>query len=289
MAGRTGLPSYLDLIGRIGVDDRRAVWDQMIGALTALDRLARGQPERPALQAYARAQLRPLFDRLGWDATNPDDGEDTLLRGKLIQALGEFGDDDIVAEARRRFAGFVANPQSLPAALRDPVIHVVGIKADRAAYETLLALARSSTVTTDRLRYYYAAASARDPDLARATLALALSDELPVAILNGVINTVASSGEQPELAWDFVQQNLDRLTTRQGPSFSDTFIPELMTNFSDNGHANELAHFGPALATSGGRVMVARSLETIAIAADLKARALPTFDAWIKARDPRRH
>ena len=287
VAGRTGLSSYLDLIDRIGVDDRRAVWDQVIGVLTALDRLARGRPERPALRAHARAQLRPLFDRLGWDAAHPDD-EDTLLRGKLIQALGEFGDDDIVAEARRRFAGLVANPQSLPAALRDPVIHVVGINADRAAYEALLALARSSTVTTDRLRYYYAAASARDPDLARATLALALSDELPVAIVNGVINTVASSGEQPELAWDFVQKNLDRLTTRQGPSFRDAFIPEFMTNFSDDGHATELAHFGPALATSGGRVMVARSLETIAIAADLKARALPAFEAWIKARDTRR-
>jgi aminopeptidase N len=288
VAGGAGLPSYLELIDRIGVDDRRAVWDQVIGVLTTLDHLGRGRPERPALQAYARAQLRPLFDRLGWDATDPGNGEDTLLRGKLIQTLGDLGDGDIVAEARRRFAGFMANPQSLPAALRDPVIHVVGINADRAGYDALLALARNSTVTTDRLRYFYAAASARDINLARATLALALSDELPVTIVNGVINTVASSGEQPELAWDFVQKNLDALAAQQGPLFRDTFIPELMTNFSDDGHAAELAHFGPALATSGGRVMVARSLETIAISADLKARALPAFEAWIKARDPKR-
>jgi hypothetical protein len=257
----------------------------VIGVLTSLDHLARGRPERPALQAYARAQLRPQFDRLGWDAAGPDDGEETLLRGKLIQALGDLGDNDILTEARRRFAGFVQNPQSLPAALRDAVVHVVGVHADRTGYDTLLRLARNSTVTTDRLRYYYAAASARDADLARATLALASTDELPGTIVNSVINTVASSGEQPELAWDFVQKNLDALTAKQGPSFRDAFIPEFMTNFSDEGHAAELAHFGPALATSGGRVMAARSLETIAIAVDLKARALPAFDAWIKARD----
>ena len=42
--------------------------------------------------------------------------------------------------------------------------------------------------------------------------------------------------------------------------------------------------FAPAQATSGGRVMTARAMETIAIAADLKARALPAVDAWIEAR-----
>jgi aminopeptidase N len=284
-AGRIGLASYLGLIDKINVDDRRAVWDQVIGAFTSLDRLARGRPERAALQAYARTRLRPLFDRLGWDAAGPGDGEEALLRGRLIQALGDLGDGDIVAEARRRFAEYVTNLQPLPAALRDPVIHVVGIHADRTNYDTLLGLARKTAVTTDRLRYYYAAASARDPDLAGASLALTLTDELPSTILNGVIHAVASSGEQPELAWDFIQKNLDALTKKQGPSFRDTFIPEFMTNFSDEAHAAELAHFGPALATTGGRVMVARSLETIAISADLKARALPALAAWIKSRD----
>jgi aminopeptidase N len=281
-AGRAELPSYLELADKIGVGDRRAVWDQVINVLTSLDRLARGRPERPALRAYARAQLRPLFDRLGWDTADQDNDEETLLRSRLILALGDLGDGDIIAEARRRFAGFLQNPQSLPAALRDAVAHVVGVSADRASYDMLLGLARNSTVTTDRVRYYYAAASAHDADLARATLALTLTDELPGTIRNDVINIVASSGEQPELAWDFVQRNLDALTAKQGPYFRDGFIPEFMTNFSDDAHAGELAHFGPALATSGGRVMVARSLETIAIAADLKARALPAFDAWIK-------
>ena len=49
-------------------------------------------------------------------------------------------------------------------------------------------------------------------------------------------------------------------------------------------HAAELAAFAPAQATSGGRVMTGRAMETIVIAVDLKARALPAVDAWIKAR-----
>jgi aminopeptidase N len=284
-AGRAEPPSYLALIEQINRDDRRAVWDQAIGSLATLDRLARDRAERPALQGYARARLRPLFDRLGWDGSGSGDDENTLLRASLISALGQFGDEDILAEARRRFAAFLQDPQSLPNALRDPVTHLVGISADRASHDTLLALARKSTVTNERLRYYYAAASARDATLARATLALTLTDELPSTIVGGLINTVASSGEQPDLAWEFVQTNFDALSAKQGPSFRDAFVANFMTNFSDDAHAAELSHFAPAQATSGGRVITARALETIAISADLKTRALPAVDAWIKGHN----
>ena len=104
-------------------------------------------------------------------------------------------------------------------------------------------------------------------------------------MVTGLINTVASSGEQGDLAWDFVQKNFDALTAKLGPSFRDLFIANFMTNFSDEAHAAELLHFAPAQATSGGRVMTARALETMAIAADLKARALPQIAAWISDRN----
>jgi aminopeptidase N len=120
--------------------------------------------------------------------------------------------------------------------------------------------------------------------LARATLALTLTDELPETIVGGMINTVASAGEQPDLAWEFVQANFAALAARQGPTFRDFFVANFMTNFSDDGHAAELKGFAPAQVTTGGRVMTARALETIAISADLKARALPAIDVWIKAR-----
>jgi hypothetical protein len=136
----------------------------------------------------------------------------------------------------------------------------------------------------ERLRYYYAAASARNPALAHLTLALTLTDEVPGTIVTGLIGSVASFAEQPDLAWDFLQKNYDALFAKQGPAFRDQFIANFMTNFSDEGHAAELAAFAPVQATSGGRVMAGRAQEVIAISADLKSRALPAVEAWIKAR-----
>jgi aminopeptidase N len=283
-SGRAEPSSYLALVDMLQSDDRYPVWDQVIGTINALNRLSRDRAERPALQRYARARLRQVFDNVGWDGSGSGDDDTTLLRGSLVWALGELDDEAIMAEAKRRFAAFLQDPKSLPNALRDPVSHLVGISADRATYDTLLGLARNSTVTNERLRYFFAAASARNADLARATLALTLTDEVPGTIVTGMINSVASSGEQPDLAWDFVQRNFDTLLARQGPAFRDQFVANFMTNFSDEAHASELAAFAPAQGTSGGRVMTGRALETIAISADLKTRALPAVEAWIKAR-----
>jgi aminopeptidase N len=265
------------------------VWDQVISTFASLDRLARGGPEREALRSYARARLRPVFDRLGWDGggqgtRSGDDDDETLLRARLIRVLGDLGDDDIVREAQARFVGFIADPRTLAPDLRDSVLHVVGLRADNDSYETLLRLARGSTVTSERVRYYLAAASAQDAMLATRTLALTLTPEIPVTLVGPVVNTVASAGEQPELAWQFVQDNFDALLSRLGPGFRDQAVPSLVTNFSDEEHASQLAHFVPSQSTAGGRIATTRALETIAIAADLKARALPALAAWINTR-----
>ena len=286
-AGRAAPSSYFVLVDALGASDHRAVWDQVVSNFGALDRLARERAEQPALETYARARLRPVFDRLGWDGSGAGDDDDTLLRSSLIWTLGDLRDPDILGEARRRFVSFLKDPKSLAPSLLDPVSHVVGVSAGREDYDALLSLARKSTATNERVRYYHAAASARDAALARDTLALTLTHELPSTIVNGLINEVALSGWQRELAWDFIRSNLDALTARQGPDFPHEFVPNFMTNFSDEAHADALRQFAPAQQTLGGRVMTARALESIAIAADLKARALPAIDAWIKAHPVR--
>jgi aminopeptidase N len=283
-AGRSEAQSYFELIEEIGDVEDRSVWEQLIRSIARLDRLAHGRHERVVLQAYGRAKLRPIFDRLGWDAAGREDDESALLRTRLIRALGDLNDGDILAEAKRRFAGFLQDPSSLRPSLREVVVHLVGQSADRATYEVLLALARKATNTNERVRYYSAAAGARDPVLARDTLALTLTDELPPALRSTIIGAVAAAGEQPELAWQFVQKNFSALAAKQGPSFRDSFISALLSSFSDTERAAELARFVPAHATPGGRIIAARAQEAILIDAELKNRVLPPLDDWLKRR-----
>ena len=223
-----------------------------------------------------------MFDRIGWDAASSEPADYPLLRTRLISVLGAFGDDAIVAEAKRRFAKFVSDPTSLPTALRETVTRLAGLYADRATYDSLLALGRSTTNSDERVRYYMAAASARDPALANETLAIALTDELPPTLAGRVISEVASQGEHRDLAWNFVKANFTELTAKQGPSFQNNFPASLMTNFTDAPHAEELANFAPAHSTSGGRLVAARAYERIMTDADFSAQQLPTVNDVVK-------
>ena len=283
-AGRSEAQPYFELLDEIGSDDDRAVWEQILRSIAKLNRLARGRAERPALQTYAREKLRPVLDRIGWDASGSEDDESSLLRTRLIGALGELGDEETLAQAKQRFASFLTNSASLRPSLREAVLHLVGEHADRATYDALLTLARKTSNTAERVRYYTAAASARDPSLAQETLALTLTDELPSAIRSSIMNAVASAGEQPELAWQFVQKNFATLAVRQGPLFQNFFVPSLMTSFSDAERAAELALFAPAHATAGGKIVAARAQEAILADAEFKARVLPALDDWLKRR-----
>jgi aminopeptidase N len=198
--------------------------------------------------------------------------------------LATFGDDAIVAEANRRFAKFASDPKSLPTALRETVTSLAGRYADRATYDALRALGRGTTNTDERVRYYMAAAGARDPALANETLAMALTDELPTTLVGRLISQVASQGEHRDLAWNFVKTNFAALAAKQGPSFQDGFPAGLLTNFTDAAHAEELANFAPAHATSGGRTVAARSYERIMTDADFSAQQLAAVNEWVRQR-----
>jgi aminopeptidase N len=286
--GRLAPAAFFELVDRLAGDDNRAVTNQIIDALNRIDHLLWDQPERAAFHAFGRRVLRPLFDRLGWDAAPREPADIAPLRTRLLTVLGTFGDTAITAEARRRFAGFVRDPASLPTALRETVANLAGLTAGRTTYDVLLRLARGTTSTDERERYYTAAAFARDPALARETLALTLTDELPTTLVSDVISTVASRGEHRDLAWSFVKANFDILAARLGPSFQDEFAAGLLANFPDAAHAQELANFAPAHKTSGGRTVAARAYDRIMTDADFAAQQLPAVNAWVEGRMGRR-
>jgi aminopeptidase N len=288
-AGRAAPGAFFDLADRLAGDDNRTVAEQIIRIFSRIDHLQRGRPGRAAFQAYARAALQPALRRLGWDAAPGESADNTLLRARVIGALGAFGDAAVIAEAQRRFAAFLKDPESLSTDLRATITNLAGRSADRATYDTLLALARKTRNTDERVRYYSAAAGALDPALAGETLAIPLSDELPSSLVGTLISRVAGEGEHPDLAWSFVQANFEALATRQGPSFRTTFASNLMTNFTDAAHAAELASFAPVHETSGGRLIADRAQERIMTDADFAARQLPALDDWVKRRAVAHH
>ena len=94
-ANRKPLSHYLTLVNQLLNDDQLAVYDQVIDTFTFINRLLAGDPLRPHFQQFARALLRPAFDRVGWDPKSDEPFQRCFLRGSLIRGLGVLDDSDI--------------------------------------------------------------------------------------------------------------------------------------------------------------------------------------------------
>jgi len=281
--GRVPVANFLDLADATRTDPSLAVNSQALGSLEEIDALQKGQPGRAAFQAYLRGILAPRFASVGWDAHAGDSSDTTLLRSTLIGELGALGDPGVIAEARKRFAAYVKDPNTLPANLIGPTLGIVGRYADQTAYNQLLTLAQTTPDYRQKVRFLGALSGALDPKFAQQTLNLALSPQLATVPQAGLqlIAGVAFSGEQPDLALSFFGQHQAALLANQDALVKVFAVPRLYSVFSDNAHADELVAYAKASLPADAAPQIAKTVSRIRAAAALKARLLPDVDKWV--------
>jgi len=283
-ADREPISDYFKLVEALRDDNSLPLWEQITATLSYIDLLYLGSNERPAFQAYARSILKPAFDRVGWESKPGEEVAAGLLRVKLIAALGEFADEHVIAGARERFQKFIADPNTLVPDLRPAVLNVVGRYADQKTWDTLHELGLNTKSIEEKGNYYNAMAMALGEDLAKKTLPLSLTDELPTTLATVLVIRIATTGEQPELAWDFGQENRERLNAKLPARGVVLFVPYIMRGFSDPARAAELEAYAQKNLPSGAKSVVAKVAEEIRLKAELKTRVLPEIAKWMAAK-----
>ncbi|HUA55904.1 MAG TPA: M1 family metallopeptidase [Candidatus Sulfotelmatobacter sp.] len=286
-ARQAPVDGLLDMIDRLGDAPDRAVWQNVLGTLGAIDQLEQGLSGRAAFRRAARAMLAPLAARLGWEAVPGEPTNTGALREAMLQALGDLGDAGVIDAARRRFGAAQAGGAPLPAALREPVLHIVGHYADADTFEQLHRLARETTDQSEKQQYYRALGGVLDPTLAARALALSLTDELPGALASFQVVRVAWAGDHAQQAWDFARAHLDALAAGLDPLRRYRFVPELMGAFADAAHAAELRRFAAARMPADARSEAERVAEDIAFKAEQRGWLIAEVDRWVAARPSR--
>ncbi len=283
-AGRTTPDKFLELTKQLGGENELVVWTQVLSSLREIDDLERGSPDRGAFRAYSRGLLSPVLARIGWDP-KPDDAPDvTLLRSSLIRILGRFEDPAVVAEARKRFEAFVANPASLSPALQDAVVAAVGYSADRKIYDQLHDLGRAATSTETRLRYYFALAEAHDPALIAETVAISQTNEISAGRVNRYIGAAAGASDNPDLVWKLFLPKRKAVLDRLTPAQANELLPSIAGASSNPDIAAELKKLPESNASSGARFEADKAVENIDFKTSFKARLVPAISNWLKGQ-----
>jgi aminopeptidase N len=281
-AGREAPDKFLDLTRQLNGETELAVWAQVLSSLLEIDDLERGSPDQSSYRAYARGLLAPVLERVGWNE-KPDDTPDVvLLRGSLIRTLGHFGDPAVVAEAKKRFASFLADPASLPPSLQDSVVTVVGYSADKKTYDALRRLGRDASSTETRLRYYFALAGAQDPALIAETVDIAGTDEISAGRVNRYIAAAAGASDNPELVWKLFLPKRKAVVDRLTPMQASGLLPGIARASFDPAIAAELRKLPDSNVSSGAKHDAANAAEEISFKSDFRARLLPSVSNWLK-------
>jgi aminopeptidase N len=280
-AGRASSSDYFAYVGALRDERTFAIWDEILSTLYLIDDLEQGQPGRTAFQKFACALLRPAFEQLSWTPRADEPFNQSLLRGKLISALGTFGDVSVIAEVHERFAKFITTPDSLPPSLRPSVVHIAGRYGDKSTYDQLHELALHAAGTEERGLYYRAMCSALDPQLARQTLALSLTDETIPQETTSFVIQVGTEGEHKDMAWDFAREHMPALLAKVDGFNRDNYVPSIFSSFSDNARADELAAYVKQHVSPDAMMKAREAAEEIHFKAMLKQRELPIVDHWI--------
>jgi aminopeptidase N len=283
-AGRAPVSLYFALIEKLPASTDLAEREQIIGVWDFINRLLIGTPGHETFQRYARSLLRPTFDRLEWQPKAEEPPSAGTLRASLISTLGNLNDPEVIAGCRERFEKYLAHPASLPPDLRAPVLAVVGRYAQEKTWNKLHELGLKTTSIEAKQNYYNALACATDPNLAKKTLAIALTDELPTSRAVFLVTRVARDSGHADLAWEFARANMKALLAKTDAAGTNRYAPGLFTFFSDDSHAKELETYAKANLPAASAHDVAKAADEIQFRAEFKKRLANELKAWIDGK-----
>ena len=248
--------------------------------LGAMDWLFEGRSGRANYRAFAINRTAPIAARLGWDAKPGEADNDAILRRSVLTTLGDLGDAATIAEARRRFDLYLADPSSLQGAGRRTVLSIVASTADSKIWEAIHQQAKASKDITDRARLYSYLGASSDPVLAERTLKLALSGEPSPTEAPGIINAVA--GSFPEMAYDFAIANRAKVEALLEPTRRASYFPQLATISRDPATLTKLTRYAPTIPASS-RGDVEKAAASIRFRLGLIKDRVPEMERWLTA------
>jgi aminopeptidase N len=280
--GYTGygkLSDFLALASQADASMNPKVLATLVGRLEGIDDLYRGLPGQTAYRAFARKLLAPVYASVGWDAKPGEDSNIALLRGELLQALSQFEEPGVIAEAKKRFQAYLANPAGMAADTRHTVLLIVARHADEANWNALHDLAKKETSTLAKRELYDDLGLALDRKLADRALAIALTSEVAVTTRPGIIDSVAD--EYPDAAFDFTLAHLALVDSWLEADSRTQYVPRLVSNSSDAGMIAKLNAFAAAHIPATARRDTQVSASSIAFNAQVRAKRLPDVDTWL--------
>lgn len=266
--GNLPLTLALDLIASYKDEDDYIVLTELIENLLKVSRVFSEFEFYPKLETYARDLLAEKTSQVGFTPAKGESHHVSLLRPVLVSSSGHFGNTDCIEWARKSFASGKVHPD-----LRGAAYQLTAKYGGKSEYESFVKSYINSTSSEERNRVGRALGAFKQPELIKKTLKFSLSKEVKVQDTPTLLMGVWANFNGRELAWQFIQDNLDELIKRYGHgghTFSRIISP--IGLFTDKSKASEVKKFFKTHKAPGAERTVTQVIEQIESSSAWKSR-----------------
>ncbi len=272
----------LSLLNAYENEDDYIVWSEILTGLGQISNILYGTDVYPAFRAYAKNIVSPAAARAGWEKRKGETPHETILRDLLLGSAASFGDEDVIQEAKTRFAARKTKP--IAADMRAVVYTIVAREGGKEEYEAFLHMYRTEELHEEKERALSALASFKNQTLLGKALMFGLTDE--VRLQNKIhdlwrIGLASLSGR--ETTWNFVKKNWKKIISLYGAGnhILTYLVLSLSRNTTMQMHADIKSFFKTNKVPSAARA-IAQTLEYVEMNALWKKRDEKKIGEWLK-------
>lgn len=278
----------LELVRKFKDAHNREVVEAMVQIVASI-RMDVPPENAPKFAAFVRSVFSGRARQVGWNAKPGETADAKLLRRDLIEVAAMYGDDpDLIADAKQLAQAWLTDRKTLEPEIVDLVLDIAAANADRALFEQLVAAAKASQDRRERNRIIRALGRLRDPQLARASLNLVLSDELDVRETMWLLSVYLGERTTGPLRWSFLKENyetlLPRLPSRLG-THAGSHLPAVGRALCSEQGRKEVASFFAERIKSvpGGERTLAETLESITLCQARRSAQQPAIERFLSS------
>ena len=265
LAGIVSVAEVLKMLQNYDDEDDYVAWCGVDKCLSHLDILISYTDSYESFQKFGKKLVSKAYERLGFDQKPGEANTTSLMRSLVLSRLIGFKDDNVIAEAKKKFQAHV-NGQSLSPDLRHSVYIAVVKSGDSDFHETLLKLYNQTELQEEKVRIATALGATLDDKKIQQTLEFSFSEHVRTQNSWQVIVSVASTSKGRLAAWKFYEKNISEVKERYGSHRSSSvLIEKLCQNFASEEMAQKITDFFEKNHFPGLEKVVSRAIEKIRV------------------------
>ena len=283
VAGAIPVESYLETLRAFKHEQDAGVWEIIVTQLGYVD-LFVDKPNKSAYASFVRELLNEEYQKLGWEQKANEPASMRLVRASIIGMLGTVGEDkEVIEKARRLFADYLKNPESVAADLLDPVTTIVAYNGGAKEFDEMKTLFKSAPTPEVELRNLHALTAFRQPALMANVYKMILTKEIRTQDSPKILSSFFSNPEARHSTWTFIKTHYADLKKIYSQQVLGR-LSALPSSFKTQEMYNDVQSFFAAHRIPEGETDKNRMLEKLRIAVRFNQKSGQALNKWLRDR-----